>query len=213
MKEIPEDYVIDTNHMLERPLDLNYYDIYLNGRKLNETNVTFITPSKMRLSGVHSRKNLLIISKDRDPEYYGYDLEKGCSNELDDLLDNVIPNEDKEELYQHIVNELNPFVDGFNDTLDDTEDDLYKDVIYNERDYNRWSFYWDDLCQIGHLNPDLVQFNKNRIRELYPYIYTEYVESCSKRIRRRIVHTNPDICYNAPVVLRVGDIRNPEYLI
>ena len=213
MVEIPENYVVDVNHMLSRPLDLSVYDIYLNGRKLNETNVTFLSPSRMKISNVHSRKNLLIISKDRDSEYYGYDLEKGCETELDGMLDNVIPEDDSERLYKHIVNELNPLIDGFNDTTDDTEEDVYKDIVYNERDYNRWAFYWIDLCQIGYLNPDLVQFNRYRIRELYPYIYNEYITKCKKRPKRRIVHTSPDICYTAPVALKVGDIRNPEYLI
>jgi len=213
MPEIPDDYIVDVNHMLDKPLDLNYYDIYLNGRKLNSTNVTILTPTKMMLTGVHSRKNLLIISKDRDPEYYGYDKEKGCTTEADIILDSVIDKNDRKELSKHIVNEVNSDASYYIDDTDDTEEDIYADVVYNERDYNRWAFYWNDLCQIGHINPDLVQFNKERIKEFYQYMFTEYTARAKKRIRRRIIHTNPDICYTAPVALKVGDIRKPEYLI
>jgi hypothetical protein len=211
LTEIPEDYIIDVNHFLDKPLALEYYDIYVNGRKLNESNVTILTPTKMILSGVHSRKDLQIISKDRDPEYYGFD-ENGCTTELDEFIDSVLPEDDKGEFYQHLVNEINPNADGDNIISDDSEEYLLEDVVYNERDYNRWAFYFNELSPIGHLNPDLVQFNYLRLKQYYPYINEDYKRGTSKRTRKAVT-TDPDIVYNAGVRLLVGGMVDVNDLV
>lgn len=212
--EIPEDYVVDVNHQLDKPLSLEYYDIYLNGRKLNEMNVTILTPTKMILTNVHSRKDLQIISKDRDSEYYGLDKDKGTVTELDTMIDSeIIPKDDLNGFYKHIINDSNPYADGDSfDNNDDEEEYVNENVVYNERDYNRWAFYFNDLSNIGWLNPDLVQFNKFRLTQLYPYIYQDYVKKPKSRLRKAVT-TEPDIVYNAGVALRVGGIVDIERMV
>lgn len=69
---IPEDFLISFQGHLSLPFSFKYYDMYLNGRKLNSTNVRIISPDKIILVNVHSRKNLYIFKKDRDREYFGY---------------------------------------------------------------------------------------------------------------------------------------------
>lgn len=61
---------VDLRGVINKPFDLKWYDIYLNGRRLNKKQVEIISPTLIFISNVESRKNLMIIEKDRDDEYF-----------------------------------------------------------------------------------------------------------------------------------------------
>lgn len=68
--EISEDGLIDLVGKINKPIDTRWYDIYLNGRKLEDENLTIISPFKAIIKNVKSTSNLVFIEKNRDEEYF-----------------------------------------------------------------------------------------------------------------------------------------------
>lgn len=71
-KEISNDGVLKLKNCLSRPFDLSYYSIYLNGRKLNYTNIQIISETIVRLRNVYSTKNLYIFEKSFDEDIFKF---------------------------------------------------------------------------------------------------------------------------------------------
>ena len=67
---IPNDGFIDLFGKINKPIDTRWYDIYLNGRKLEDSNLKIISPYKAIIHNVQSTMNLLFIEKNRDEEYF-----------------------------------------------------------------------------------------------------------------------------------------------
>ncbi len=61
---------VDLDGKIALPISLKWYDIYVNGQKLNKKNIEIISPTKFYIQGVDSRINLLIVVKNRDTEIF-----------------------------------------------------------------------------------------------------------------------------------------------
>lgn len=69
-QQIPTNGFIDLYGKIDKPLDTRWYDIYLNGRRLEDNNIKIISPHKAIIHNVNSLINLVIIEKNRDAEYF-----------------------------------------------------------------------------------------------------------------------------------------------
>ena len=55
-RELESD-LIDLRGFINKPFDINYFDVYLNGRKLNRNNICPISPWEIKLFDIHSSYN------------------------------------------------------------------------------------------------------------------------------------------------------------
>lgn len=77
---------VDVDGKLALPISLKWYDIYLNGVKLHKKNIEIISPTKFYIQGTDSRKHLMIVTRNRDPEVFRL----GPNNTImDDLMNEV----------------------------------------------------------------------------------------------------------------------------
>ena len=142
--------IIDLYGIIDKPLDLKWYDFYLNGRKLVKQNIEIISPCKMILRDVKSAKNLSIVQNDRDDnEWYGFFSPT-------DIIDKILEGED--------------FIDIDPGNTDDEDDvitggkDTEEDLIYD--------FWIKFLSLFGFINPDWSQI-PDRIIRWYSGIFIE----------------------------------------
>lgn len=67
---IPENGFVDLDGHIPLPLSFKWYDIYLNGLRLNRTHVDFASATKMYIKGVNSRRNLVIYERNHDDDVF-----------------------------------------------------------------------------------------------------------------------------------------------
>ena len=205
MKEIPENSVVDLSPDIDKPIDLHYYDIYLNGRKLSEANVVYLSPTKVKLLNIHSSYNFEVWQKERGDEYYGFTYEDDSWKTIVDKLleSDKLTDEDKEVIIDRITDQtLEPGFDP--NENDETEDDFFPDIIWGEEDSEMHLFYEEQLVPLLYLNPDTWQFLYSTIRRRYPHI-----EEDMKRDRRsnrdpNVLNLNPDLCPEAQNIIKIG---------
>lgn len=167
IKEFELDYIdneygyVDTGNSLSMPLSLRWYDIYVNGLKLNKSNVDIVTSNKFFIQGIASRKNLEIIR--RADAYCEFDFSHG------DMIENQIM-DNWDQIYEDIIEDK----DVLDDVLDDITDDFLKDVadhVEFVKEFLEWTF----------INPNTQQITEE-IMEYFPQFMDEH--DCF------IMHTN-----------------------
>lgn len=210
---VPEDFLISFDGKLSKPFDDYYYDIYLNGRKLSQKNYQVITPDKIKLFNVSSRKNLEIYRRDRDYEYYGFIENKiKPTVPLDYILaSSEISEEDKKDIIDDIVKDSHP-----NEIIEDgtnIEDDYSQLTKLNQEVFELFKFTVAEIIEHGVLRPNTLTIDSRYVQEQYPYIYQTYVtiNTETKLPTGRIV-IRPNINARENVdVMKVG--RNYGYQI
>jgi hypothetical protein len=97
-----------------KPFDLRYYDIFLNGRKLGYDNITIISPYVICAHNIRNIHHLHVYEKERDPEFFkGFKKDEAYLNKLKELK-SLGENEllDNDEFLKRVssINELNEFI-------------------------------------------------------------------------------------------------------
>jgi len=147
MKEVYYDRFIEPNKIInlygeiDKPMNLKWYDVYLNGRKLTKQNIEIISPCKFILRNVSADQHLAIVQNDRDEnEWYGFHTPTDIIDKILDI-ENFIPNGD---------NEI-------------TEEEILGDAINTEEEllYHFWLYY---ISRYGFINPDWSQIPKTIVK-------------------------------------------------
>lgn len=197
--KVDADGIIDLEGFINKPFDLMVYDAYINGRKLTEKNIKYLTPTKIKLVGTKSLSNFIIYEKDRDDEYFYLDYNKSVQSKMieDVLLDDKdnLTSDDKDDVIRYIIGGDYP------DNTDD-EEVINADESVSEYDLDLLAFYNDELSNVKHLNPDVYQFLKLDISQ-YSSVYDQMV-SDGRTSGSNVLVLNPDINTSADIVLRVG---------
>lgn len=68
--QISNDGFIDLYGKITKPIDTRWYEIYLNGRRLEDNNIKIISPHKAIIHNVKATVNLVFLEKNRDEEYF-----------------------------------------------------------------------------------------------------------------------------------------------
>jgi hypothetical protein len=202
---IPKNFIVSFKGNLSKPFDLKYYDIYLNGRKLNEHNVETITPDKIRLFNVHSRNRLMIFRRDRDSEFYGLTTESVTPN--DEILNSSrYTTAEKEELIKIIIDEIR---NDYNEMTpgDDVEEKYNPLVPVDNENFDLYRFYTDIIQSQEILHPNSFSMDRRIVTDAYPTIYKEYVNDDDAVI------IDPDVNHSAETILMVGDDSRSNYEI
>ena len=203
--------LLDLRTIINKPFDIRYYDVYINGRKLNIDNAVAIDPWTVKLMNIKSSYNLLIFEKERDAEYFGvdYTLEKFFFS-VDELINKrYVTEEEKRKLIDFIVNNNKPDETVVKPNTDDEEPELYPGVSDRFIYYLFDMFYYSELIPKTFVNPDIVQFSLLVLLDWYEEIYNTYITSAvdatcddepNAKIRRanyvNALCLNPDIYYN-----------------
>ena len=157
LKTIPRDKVIDLQGLIDKPFDLRWYDIYLNGRKLVKNEIEIITANKIKILKSNSLKNLEIIENSRDKEYFGA-FDEGVIDILDLIFE--IDKEFADNVNDSIIN---------NENLKDTEDDIVR-IPISSLEFILREYYNYLVATLGMINPDLLQITREDVRRFDPLI-------------------------------------------
>ena len=144
---------VDLRGKIDKPFDLKWYDIYLNGRKLFSRNIEIITPTIIRIKNVYSTKNLIIVQKNRDPEYFG--LDENSKTIMDIIWDTDPSFRDR--------------LQAGTDPINDIEPDIISGVV-SAITYELWLFYKNVVSIKKFINPDLYQITDEE-KAQYPLIF------------------------------------------
>ena len=199
-KEIPEDFIIDVGDILTKPFSLDYYDIYLNGRKLTELQIQSITPQRVKLFNVHSRKNLYIYRKDRDVEYFKF--ERTAKVPIDKIFESeAFTEEDINDIIDDIIRVKHPgeIIEEGEDTEPD-EQNYYKNQPDTEF-YQVFMFYRDYIQPSGVVKPNEESISESILTSNYKKVYDLYSNKKDRVVFR------PNTRYNADAVLMIGRER------
>ena len=149
-EKIPESGYVNLTGKLNKPIDLRWYDIFLNGIKLNESNIEILTSDRMIIKNVNTRLNLTIYQRNLDTSVRRLTL-----NDVEDELIDEIP-----EFIEDIIENLPEIPDE----LPDITDDVIVDII---------DFFDKYLNFIGLINPDKKQIT-NKMLETSIEVFDEF---------------------------------------
>lgn len=190
--------VVNLKDVLDKPFDIRYYDVYINGRKVSLNNIFSISPWQITFTNLYSYHNLQIFEKDRDFEFFGktYDESKRSNYwyTLEDLFDSEYINDnEKNKIIEKIINEkkepeldLKPNVD-IEDIQDHTDLRTSPALV-------SYIFYYNELLPKTYVNPVRLQFNEEFIMDDYPLIGEEYMTDPNKEGQPKILYLNPNRC-------------------
>ena len=203
--------IVDLKEYIDKPIDIRYFDIFLNGRKLTKNEVYPLNSHLLTFNNIHSLSGLNIFQRDRDYEYFGVDYtEHDYPFDLGDLIDHDGVTDDEED-------------DAIKDEIDDNKDpdapdngnDNTEEEVPQEPDENMLFrlFYYTELLPRVYLDPNIVQFEDELIQtDFEEDIYIPYMIHESRTpsnpndyTTNNVLILNPDVHYNdAEEVYMVG---------
>ena len=153
-KQIDNDKgLVDTGTSLTYPLDFKWYDIYLNGVKLNKDHVEIISSSKFIVKNVDSLKNLYVIKRNWINDAFSMDH-----------------NQDAMNIYTDNVKKFVDLLIEDKDIIQDTAEDIIRDVENNV--FEHISFV-KSFLEFRNINPNIKQLSPN-IKAIYPKLFDEH---------------------------------------
>lgn len=172
-----DDTLIDLRSIINKPFDIRYYDVYINGRKLSLNNVFSITPWQMTLVNLKSNYNLVIYERERDWEYFGLDYNENIYYyTLDDLLKSgVVSDNIKNEIIKEIIDKnKDPRLNIYPNTNEEEKIDPNGEDLIT---VNFYLYYYDRLLPFSYMNPDILQEDEEFISSVFEDIYNSYLKS------------------------------------
>ena len=161
-RKLDPSYLVDLRGYIDKPFDIRYFEVYLNGRRISRNNIFPISPFEFKLAGIHSEYNLEIYEKDRDWEYYGCDISSYYT--FSDLIDEVFM---EEAIKQKVIDDI---------TGEVPENHICEDEIEWERDLDFETvfleiFYYNRLLPLGLANADESLFDYEDIKVNFPIVF------------------------------------------
>lgn len=156
--EVNKKGYVDLDGKIPLPISLKWYDIFVNGVKLHKKNIEIISPTKFYIQGVDSRKNLMILIKNRDPEVF-----KLASHD---------PNFDNKDYNNTIIDDLMETVGALKEIIDDTKE--FIDPNDESKDFGSDTTFNQDALQFFYQYFVYTFINANRkqltqeIKDVFP---------------------------------------------
>lgn len=210
LDEIGSSQIVDFQGIVSRPFDLDYYDIYLNGKKLTDNNVVYMTPTKIKIVNVGSRLHLDVYQKDKDEDYFFLTYENDGFKIPNDYLieDNNYLDATEKNLVIDRIFELNKHPRlRLLDELSEFDPDIIPEVIITPKDVDWIYFKKNYLEPLKYINPDIKQLSYESI-QLYPAVYDE-VEPDGKG--ENMLRIDPDNVSDAIYILRSDEAAEKQF--
>lgn len=147
-EEINSNGLVDLTGKISKPLNFKWYDIYLNGLKMDESTVEFIAPYIMIIKNVNTIRNLELYEKNLDNTTWA---------------DGYPTSDISKEIFDEIINDIESDLDEIPDDMEDILDDRIVDMI---------GFLEEYIFNLKLINPDLKQITNIMLRH-YPELFDE----------------------------------------
>jgi hypothetical protein len=141
LDEIPSSGVVNLEGLIDKPIDLKWHDIFINGIRLTEDNIDMLTPYSFILKDVNTLTYVTIYEKNLDSDVFAPEYD--TSN-----INNIILNNDA---YIELPEE-----GTITEEYTDIRDDIVIDII---------GFLDEYLNYIGLINPDISQITDDMLSE------------------------------------------------
>lgn len=142
-KLIGKDGYINMTGEISKPIDRKWYDIFINGLKLNERNIDILTPYRFMMTNINTLKNFEVYLKNLD---VGQNIPDWSDDISDKILDTV----------GGLIEEVLDQYPELEDELPDIKIDIVLDYI---------GFFEDYINFIGLINPDIDQISDEMINQ------------------------------------------------
>lgn len=149
-----ENGFVDTGSALSLPFDLKWYDVYVNGLKLNKSNVEIISPNKFFIQGIPTKRNLEIWLRGDVPNELTF---SGYDNTINDTIWDI-PD------FREIIESEKEIID---DDMDDIFDDVVIDIIAE------WLEFVNRFLKYRFINPNQKQLSATE-QQRYPGLFDEF---------------------------------------
>ena len=212
--------ILDLKSIINKPMDIRYYDIYLNGKKLSINNCIPLDPWSLKLVNLTSKYNLTIFEKERDHEYYSVDFTS--QKDYPSIEEFIQKHSGNTSIIRGFFNQ---FIDKHGPILRDSDGNIEKITVrpntntdpkeyYPAEEHQYFyfifeSFYFDELMGKGFVNPDIMQVSYMVMKEWFNSVYNTYAitalesskedEPNAKNRRKDYIPSiamDPDIFYN-----------------
>lgn len=177
-QEISTDGFVDFGGKLNKPFDLKWFDVYLNGFRLNKNNFQVLTPRYAIIKNVNSISHLTIVEKNWLDDVFKFETtnENPIPPEiiLDSCTDDELFNND-EELRDTIFDSISDII------VDDTIDELLPGLIVDTSDEiaKVLDLVFKYLINVDlFINPDLTMEKKE-----LPYQLSKVIEAEGNIVR------------------------------
>lgn len=139
---IPENGIVDLTGYIDKPLDFRWYDIYLNGNRMNENTAEFLGPYLLRIKNVTTRKHLEIYEKNF------HNLNSVGAFETNDSTTYI---------YKNLLQDLT-----FDFYIPDTDPDILDELIID------YIGFLDEMrMRIKMINPDVLQLSTEMVNKYH----------------------------------------------
>lgn len=162
--EIEESGYVDLDGAINLPVSLKWYDIYLNGLRLSPRNLWIISPTRFYIKGVESRRNLVIVDRNRNddvfylqPHYVYDDYEDDRNNTIiDDILD---------------VTDLKAAIDDSLPKIPDKEPDIGGEVF--PEDVMDGIIFFEEYMKYTFIDCNLRQLANDFIKKRFATLFND----------------------------------------
>jgi len=139
--------IVNLTGKINKPLDFKWYDIYLNGLRLHESNIEIVAPYIFILKDVPTLTNLEIYQKNLDC------LDWGDDYPTDDI---------SSKIFDEIIDDIEDGLPDIEDTIPDLIDDI---IVEIEEFFNEYLWNYIKL-----INPDTLQITQSMV-DKYPTLF------------------------------------------
>lgn len=153
LEKLEQNKIVNLEGLIDKPFDLRWFDVYLNGTKLTKFDIEVLSCNKIAIRDVSSLKWLEVVQNFRDEEEYFGNIP------ISDIMDDIL-NNDKD---------LVDRIEGTITDMEDIEEDIVGDIV-TEEDVDLNDFYWNFILKFGLINPDLLQIPEEEMKK-YPSIF------------------------------------------
>ena len=157
-KSIEERGYVDLDGKIPLPFSLKYYDVYLNGLRLNDSHVEIVSPTKFYLKNVNSTKNLIIMERSHDDDVlYLTSFAYKKAGYSESIMDTIF----------RTLDDVKEAIDLAHDVIEDTERDALEGGVLSDETLIHVIIY-EEILKYHHLNSNVYSKMLRKIRTLYP---------------------------------------------
>ena len=208
MDEFDMDSPLDLSKYIDKPIDPEYYEVYVNGRRLGLPNVFAFGAHNAVFKGLKSKNLLVIYEKERDFEYYGYSKvfkegEYYYYDPADLVKENFVTKQEVQLIIDNYIEKVK-----HKDAIILPNEDVEEKISFNIETglvEEMKIFFFEELLPLGLGNPDTLQFNKQYIEEVFPNFAREFMQDSGDG--EYVVFLDPDVS------ARIYDIDTNDYEI
>lgn len=171
----PNVFDINLSGIITKPFDLDYFDLYLNGRKLSKDNVVEYDGFHILLTNISSYSMLEIYERSRDNEYFGIDFgSKKYYYSVSDLFNTFTDNEiaayqlgiiSEKSMAEHTIGTV-----VYNDVSNKSVN------MYYRKSMHKYCFYVNEYIDTPFVNPNEKSINRDMLINLYGSLFENSVE-------------------------------------